>query len=122
MEKAKFEVGKRYYDNFGRLHKCTKRTDKSIWFDGNRFVLHGYYDVEYVNSAYKITADNCDDIEIQRDLALKELLTAVIRVCDNDAYTYVYENEEEIYSICNDLRSHLEEYTRNKVKLEDLED
>ena len=122
MAVIKFEVGRKYYDNFGKLRTCTKRTDKSAWFNGYRFVIHNRYGIEYVNGAVRISADNYDDIEVQRDRALKELLTAVSKVCENDMYDYIYENEEEIYSLCKDLKEYLEEYTTNKVKLDGIED
>lgn len=35
----KFEVGKEYTDYSGSAKKCTKRTDKSVWFDGFRYEL-----------------------------------------------------------------------------------
>lgn len=120
MNEIKFEVGRKYYDNFGRLRKCTKRTEKSVWFDRYRFLIqHG--EVERACGAFRVSADNYDDVEIQRDRALKELLVAVNKVCDNDVYDYVYENEEEIYGLCKDLKEYLEEYTENKVMLEGLE-
>lgn len=118
MARIKFEVGKRYYDNYGRLHTCTKRSDKSVWFNGHRFVLHGYSDVEYVNGAYRISADNYDDIEVQTDKAIKELLESVRKVCGYEPCEYIYENEEEIYNLCNELKEYLEEYVANKVKIE----
>ena len=120
MEKIKFEVGKRYYDECGKTHTCTKRSDKSVWMGKYRFNIRGY-DIERTNGALRFSADNYDDIEVQRDRDLRELLKAVNKVCENDAYTYVYENEEEIYSLCNDLKEYLEEYTKNKVKLEECQ-
>lgn len=117
----RFEVGRKYYDNFGNLRKCTKRTDKSVWLNNCRLVVHENYVSEYVHGAFRVSADNYDDIEIQRDRALKELLIAVNKVCENDVCDYVYENEEEIYSLCKDLKEYLEEYTENKVMLEGLE-
>lgn len=122
MAVIKFEVGRKYYDNYGRLHTCTKRTEKSVWFNGHRFVLHSSRNVEYVNGAYRVTADNYDDIEVQRDRELKELLVALNKVCENDVCDYIYENEEEIYSMCKGLKEYLEEYTTNKVLLDGIED
>ena len=122
MAVIKFEVGRRYYDSFRHLRKCTKRTDKSAWFDGYRFVLQSRNGVEYVNGAFRISADDYDDVEIQRDRALKALLVAVNKVCENDVCDYIYENEEKIYKLCNDLKDYLEEYTKNKVLIEGLEE
>lgn len=121
MAKIKFEVGKRYYDNYGKLHTCTKRTDKSVWFNGNRFNIRGY-DVERTNGAYVILADNYDDIEVQRDKAMAELLKAVCKVCECEPCECIYENEEEIYGLCNELKDYLEEYVEHKVKLEGIDD
>lgn len=36
----RFEVGKEYKDFHGYSHKCTKRSDKSVWFNGNRYGLN----------------------------------------------------------------------------------
>lgn len=117
MEKIKFEVGKRYFDKYGKLHTCTKRTDLSVWFNGYRFDIRGY-DVECINGAYVISADNYDDIEVQTDRAMKELFEVVNKVCGYEPCEYIYENEEEIYNLCNELRGYLEEYVINKVKIE----
>lgn len=35
----KFEVGMDYKDRNGRVRKCTKKTEKSIWFDRYRYEL-----------------------------------------------------------------------------------
>lgn len=117
MEKIKFEVGKRYYDNFGKLHTCTKRTNLSVWFGDVRFNIRGY-DVERTNGAWIMSADNYDDIEVQTDRAIKDLLEAVNKVCGYEPCEYIYENEEEIYNLCNDLKEYLEDYVTNKAKIE----
>lgn len=119
MERIKFEVGRMYYDDYGKLHECTKRTERSVWFGRYRLLIHCGKDVEYTNGALKISADNYNDIEIQRDKALNELLVVVNKVCEDDSWDYIYENEEEIYSLCKDLKKYLEEYTANKVRLEE---
>ncbi len=116
MAKIKFEVGKRYYDNYGRLHTCTKRTDKSVWFNGHRFVLHGYSDMEYVNGAYRIQADNYDDIEVQSKRAIKELLQAIIKVCANEPCEFLNEEEEFVYQTANDLKEGIEDYLKSIEK------
>lgn len=64
-----------------------------------------------------MSADNYDDVEVQTDRAMAELLKAVHKVCECEPCEYIYNNEEEIYSLCNDLKGYLEEYTTNKVKL-----
>lgn len=53
----KFEVGKMYKGRYGKECKCTKRTDKSVWLDGNRY-------------------------EIKTDCKGNEYTTTVIRVTD----------------------------------------
>lgn len=35
----KFEIGMDYKDRNGCTRKCTKKTEKSIWFDGYRYEL-----------------------------------------------------------------------------------
>lgn len=122
MTKIKFEVGRRYYDNYGNLQKCTKRTDRSVWFGRYRLLIKCGNGVEYTSGTLRISADNYYDIEIQRDRALSELFAAVNKVCENDVCDYIYENEEEIYKLCNDLKEHLEEYTKCKVVLEGIEE
>ena len=117
MSEIKFEVGRRYYDNFGKLHTCTKRTDKSVWFKKYRFLIQYGRVAEYVRGAIMISADNYDDIEIQTDKAMKELFEVVNKVCGYEPCEYIYENEEEIYNLCNDLKGYLEEYVTNKVKI-----
>lgn len=109
MEKIKFEVGKRYYDNHGKTHTCTKRTDKSVWMGKYRFVVKGY-DVERINGAYRFSADNYDDDELQRNRAIKELLQAVTKVCEYEPCEYTDECEEEIYKLSNDLKEYIDEY------------
>lgn len=36
---GKFEVGKEYKNYNGDVKKCTKKTDKSVWFNGYRYAL-----------------------------------------------------------------------------------
>lgn len=115
MEKIKFEVGRRYYDNYGRLHDCTKRTDKSVWFGKNRFNVKGI-DVEYINGAYRISADNYDDIEVQSKKAIKELLKATIKVCDYEPCEYMNDEEEYVYKMANNLKEGIEDYLK-KMKI-----
>lgn len=55
-----FEIGKEYKDRNGHIKKCTKKTDKSVWFDGYRF-------------------------ELKTDLDGNEYTTAVVRVRDIQA-------------------------------------
>ena len=35
----KFEIGKEYTDYSGDIKKCTKKTDKSVWFNNQRYDL-----------------------------------------------------------------------------------
>lgn len=113
MARIKFEVGKRYYDNCGKLHTCTKRTDKSVWFNGYRFLLNYGRDAEYVNGAYRISADNYDDIELQSKRAMKELLQATIKVCGNEPCEYLSEEEEYVYRMANNLKEGIEDYLKS---------
>lgn len=75
--------------------------------------MHGYSDVEYTNGVYKISADNYDDIEVQRERAIKELLQAVIKVCENEPCECQSEEEEYVYQTANDLKEGIEEYLKS---------
>lgn len=117
METIKFEVGRRYWNKVYRYYgECTKRTNKSVWIGEYRYNINTYHDVERTNYH---TADNYDDIEVQTDRTMKELFEVVNKVCGYEPCEYIYENEAEIYELCKDLRDYLEEYTKNKVKLEE---
>ncbi len=35
----KFEVGKEYKDRIGNIVKCTRRTEKSVWFNNRRYEI-----------------------------------------------------------------------------------
>ena len=39
VKSKKFEVGKEYTDCNGHTEKCTKKTDKSVWFNNQRYDL-----------------------------------------------------------------------------------
>lgn len=56
----KFEVGKKYTDYCGDVKVCTKKTDKSVWFNGQRY-------------------------DLKTDLNGNEYTTAVVRVRDFQA-------------------------------------
>lgn len=50
----KFEVGKKYKNYTGKECECTKKTDKSVWFDGVRYELKGYNGNEYTVTTIRV--------------------------------------------------------------------
>ena len=119
MSQIKFEVGRCYYDELGYLKKCTKRTDISVWMGDTRYnITNRCGDVE--RTKYH-TADNYDDVEVQRDRAINELLKAATKVCDNEPAECIYGYEEDIYKLCKELKSCIEEYKQSKTTMSEVE-
>ena len=105
MKEYKFEVGKSYFTKYGRIVKCTKRTDCSVWFDNVRYVITSH-DPERTN--YHSSRDINDETTI-RERNLEELLKIVRKTCDHKPNEYSLEKEEEIYGLCSKLEDALEE-------------
>ncbi len=115
MEKTKFEVGKKYYNNSTkRKYECTKRSEKSVWFGNYRFLIKTRYGIECIDGALTISADNIADDEVQRVKALERLQKAIKDVLDLKPAECDLEMEEEIYDLCGDLDQRLEDYIRVK--------
>ena len=113
MAKIKFEVGKRYARKYGGFVLCTKRTDKSVWFDNTRYNITGGWGSDGIERTNYHTADNYDDIEVQSKRAIEELLQATIKVCDNEPCEYLSEEEEYVYQTARNLKEGIEDYLKS---------
>ena len=113
MAKVKFEVGKRYARKNGSFELCTKRTDKSVWFDGYRYNITGGWGSNGIESTNYHIADNYDDIEVQSKRAIEELLQATIRVCRNKPCKFLSEEEAFVYQTANNLKEGIEKYLKS---------
>ena len=105
MKEYKFEVGKSYFNKYGRSVKCTKRTEVSVWFDNVRYVITSQ-NPERTNYH---SARNLNDDAAIRERNYEELLKAVRKTCDHKPDEYSSEKEEEIYRLCSKLEDALEE-------------
>ena len=64
----KFEVGKKYRGHGNNVYECTKKSEKSVWFDGHRFELKtDTKGCEYTTSIYRVK-----DIDARRPVEYEE--------------------------------------------------